>query len=250
MGNLICDNKKYTDTFEIVSYMTDRQSLALPSSILKFLQEIANAHSSEFGFGYEELSKKNATFLLVNVSLDIMRSPVLHEKVKATTWSVGKKGIRYIRRTVIEDEKGEAIAYAESVWVLADTESHRIITKADDIGFDLPDCDDKYSDLRCGKIVHPEDMILQGKRRIRYTDIDYNGHLNNCKYADFVLDFMPCEIMGKRVSSLDIYFHSEAKDGDKIEIYTGEKDGFVYFHGRNNDSVCFDARCRLQSIKD
>lgn len=248
MGELIYDNKKYTDEYEIVSYMADRQTLALPSSVLKFFQEIANAHSDEFGFGFENLSKKNATFLLVNVSMDITRTPILHEKIKVTTWSAGRKGIRYIRRTVIEDEKGEIISSAESVWVLVDTLSHRIITKADEIGFDLPECDEVCGDLRCGKIVHPDDMTLQGKRRIRYTDIDYNGHLNNCKYADFVMDFMPVDVIGKRVSALDIYFHSEAMEGDKIEIYTGENDGFVYFHGVNNGNVCFDARCKLEQL--
>ncbi len=248
MGKLICDNKKYSDYYEIVSYMADRQTLSLPSSILKFYQEIANSHCEEFGFGFESLSKKNATFLLVNVSMDIIRTPILHEKVKVITWSAGKKGIRYIRRTIIEDEKGNVISSAESVWVLVDTSSHKIITKADDIGFDLPECDESFGELRCGKITHPDDMTLQGKRRIRYTDIDYNGHLNNCKYADFVMDFMPESIIGKRVSHLDIYFHSEAMEGDKIEIYTGEKDGFIYFHGVNCGNVCFDARCKLEDF--
>lgn len=248
MGKLICDNKKYTTVEEIVSYSTDRQELALPSSLLKFFQEIANAHSEEFGFGFEDMTKKNATFLLVNVSMNILSTPTLHDKIKVTTWSAGKKGIRFIRRTTIENENGEVICCAESVWILVDILSHRIITKPDEIGFNLPECDEKCGELRCGKIVYPEDMTLQGKRRIRYTDIDYNGHLNNCKYADFVMDFMPFDLMGKRVSALDIYFHSEAMQGDKIEIYTGEKDGFIYFHGVNNGEVCFDARCEVVSI--
>ena len=67
MGTLICDRKKFTDTTEIVSYMTDKQSLAFPSSILKFFQEIANSHCEEFNLGFESLSEKNVTFLLVNV---------------------------------------------------------------------------------------------------------------------------------------------------------------------------------------
>lgn len=248
MGQLIYDGKKYTDNYEIVSYMSDRQTLALPSSLLKFFQEIANAHSDEFGFGFENLSKKNATFLLVNVSMDIIRTPSLHEKVKITTWNAGKKGIRFIRRTIVEDESGKVICNAESVWILVDIINHKIITKTDDIGFNLPQCDDIVGELRCGKIVHPEDMTLQGKRRIRYTDIDYNGHLNNCKYADFVMDFMPIDITGKRVSKLDIYFHTEAMEGDKIEIYTGEKEGYIFFHGVNCGNVCFDARCETEDF--
>ena len=245
MGTLICDRKKFTDTTEIVSYMTDKQSLAFPSSILKFFQEIANSHCEEFNLGFESLSEKNVTFLLVNVSMDIIRTPKLHEKIKITTWSVGKKGIRYIRRTIIEDMNGEIICQAESVWVLADIIGHKIITKGDEIGFCLPDCDDVSGELRCGKIRQPDDMCLQGKRLIRYTDIDYNGHLNNCKYADFIIDFMPFNMTGKRVSKLDIYFHSEAMEGEKIEIYTKECDGFVYFHGKKGDTVCFDARCEV-----
>jgi hypothetical protein len=64
-------------------------------------------------------------------------------------------------------------------------------------------------------------LVKAGERRAAYSDLDYNGHVNNVRYVQWIQDSLEPEILTKagRVR-MDINYLSEVKYGELTEIWT------------------------------
>ena len=61
---------------------------------------------------------------------------------------------------------------------------------------------------------------------VRNSDIDLNHHVNNVKYAQWILDALPIEILrtGANLVGYEVNFLAEAKIGDQIKIQIGAEE--------------------------
>ena len=69
------------------------------------------------------------------------------------------------------------------------------------------------------------------KHEVVYSDIDYNGHCNSCKYLEFMLNVCepvdlkkelphkPHELEGGIVLRIDIKYAKEIRRGERVDIY-------------------------------
>lgn len=247
MGKMINNNEVFSEETRVFSYQADLNRILKPSSALRFLQEIAIEHCDFFDLGAEKLAEKDVMFLLVAMSMDFYKMPKLNEEITLQTWSRGHKGIQFERPSRILDKNGDVLAVASSKWIMANTKTRKILRPKEFEFFNVPVHEEGY-DLRDKKIVLPDDMEHVGDRTIRYSYLDYNGHVNNCAYADFVLDFIPDDVTSKRVSKLDLYFHSEALLKDKVKMYIKKCDEGYYVKGEHDRGACFDAFCQLVDL--
>ena len=67
-------------------------------------------------------------------------------------------------------------------------------------------------------------MELAGTRRVTYSDVDYNGHMNNTKYPDMLCDFLP-DATRRRVSGLSLSYLHEAPYGFDLSVYRAPWEG-------------------------
>lgn len=111
------------------------------------------------------------------------------------------------------------MAEAISTWALLDV-SNQTLIKANDFQRDFP-MDDLIDASRLPARVHipPKiDAEFCGTRRIVYSDIDFNGHMNNTKYPDMVCDFLP-DIRGRWVKNISLSYLKEATYGSAVDVY-------------------------------
>jgi acyl-CoA thioesterase FadM len=60
-----------------------------------------------------------------------------------------------------------------------------------------------------------------GERRVRYSDIDYNGHVNNTRYIQWIQDLTEPELLEKADQMrLDINYLRELKIGETVDLLT------------------------------
>ena len=73
------------------------------------------------------------------------------------------------------------------------------------------------------RIRFPLDQTLRrvGKRKIVYSDLDYNMHMNNTKYPDMVCDFID-GVEDKRLASMTLVYLREAKYGDTLNVFLAQ----------------------------
>jgi acyl-ACP thioesterase len=79
---------------------------------------------------------------------------------------------------------------------------------------------------------HPEKIALANEVQdltqfeVRNSDIDLNNHVNNTRYAQWILDSIPLEILraGAELKSYEVNFLAETKSGDVVKVQRGMHD--------------------------
>ena len=99
-----------------------------------------------------------------------------------------------------------------------------------------------------GKLMLPEELPYVGSRPVYYSDIDYNGHLNNAVYGDILCDFLPGGMFGKRILEAQVNYLSETRFGETLKLYAGEQDGETYLFGEHERGRSFECRVAVENV--
>ena len=97
------------------------------------------------------------------------------------------------------------------------------------------------------RIRQPEgELTLLGKRDIRYSDIDYNMHMNNTRYPDMLCDFMPMDKI-QSISEMTLEFLHESALGDTLNFFGASEGNRYYFKTVNTaGDVCLVAEVMVK----
>lgn len=225
------------------------------SMILRLLQESAGRQLEKTGLGYSVLRETyGMVFLLVSAAVQIHRLPACGETVEAETWLSGIQGAKFLRSLRLRVD-GEICAEVGSHWVLVDPDSHHVLRPArfqalkerpPKPGGPSPILVEKQRPgLLFGEHAIKDGVLHEGKRRVRYSDLDSNRHVNNAVYLDMLCDFFPGGFAGHAFSSIKIDLLREAKENEWIAIRACRKNEQVYYEGQIDGHPCFVATVQL-----
>ena len=196
------------------------------------------------GLTHEVLWGMREVFLLARAAVKIHRRPVDREILTIRTWEDGVRGAHMRRVYRMDGEDGVPRVSAKSDWVLVDPESRKLLRPGSFTARALLPCPVEIECPEPRKIrlpgEGPEDL---GVRRIRWSDLDGNGHLFSGRYGDIVWDFLPEDLRERPVDEFQINYSREAVLGEDLRI-RGIRDGDAYrMEGRTGDAVSFTAEC-------
>lgn len=238
--------EEYTWKYKITSYDVGLDRRLKLSNQLKLQQEVGEIQLDKGGLGYNNLYDFGFAFVLTHLNTVIYKAPVFGETIQLRTWSRGTKGIQFFRCYQFLDSDGNLLIDSVTAFALVDTLEHKLLR---------PNVFDRFG-VRClsecnscpdpSRLKLPEGMEYAGTRTIRWSDIDYNGHVNNSVYADIACDAIPGGMQNKHVTMLSISFLHEALEGNDIILKTTtiKKDNKreAYISGSIENQRCFDAR--------
>lgn len=224
------------------------------SGLFKLFQDIASMASDNLGFGIETLeSKFGVAWILMRIRVDVSRLPSLGDEVMLETWPLKPSKIEFERDFLIRGSSGEIIAKASSTWAIIDISTRRL-AKTERISIKYPEeIQDRAIDCRLGKIKAAGEMKTVYKRVIGYSDIDFNGHLNNSKYVDFIMDCFDIDKHNRySVKSIEVNFINEILPGDTIILkvdLASSSSGVVYIEGINekDDKTVFRSQLIIEA---
>ncbi|MBQ2308343.1 MAG: hypothetical protein II292_01655 [Clostridia bacterium] len=229
--------KEYTTRW----HDTDATRIVRPTQLLVYMQETSNAHLDSTGHNLDRLRDEHSlAFLLSKTKIALYAPLYAHEEIRVETFTAESRAFGFNRyyRILRGDE---VIAAADTTWALIDLNS-RQLCKADafDFGFEHEPSLDIGLPPRF-RVPHTDELELLGERRIVYSDLDYNMHMNNTRYADMLCDFMPLEDIPK-IKGMSLSYLHEAAFGDVIKIYAKKSDGRYSFRTVNQNGVtCLEA---------
>lgn len=223
------EKKQYTESCSLDTYRVDANSIGKASGIWQLMQEAA-CHQMEMQKpSYTDLTSEGKALMLARVDLAIPEEIYLNEGLVSSSWPCPSSRATFLRNyTLLRD--GRQVAIAATQWSLVDLESRRIL-KVEDADFSNYWMDE-YIELLGGKFKidrsTAEGMSRVGEKLVRYSDLDYNGHMNNTYYLDMLCDCIPELADGThRVSFLRIHYSKEAALGEALAIYRSEPFGFT-----------------------
>ena len=220
---------------------TDAARIVRPTQLLVYMQETSNAHLDSTGHNLDRLRDEHSlAFLLSKTKIALYAPLYAHEEIRVETFTAESRAFGFNRyyRILRGDE---VIAAADTTWALIDLNS-RQLCKADafDFGFEHEPALDIGLPPRF-RVPHTDELELLGERRIVYSDLDYNMHMNNTRYADMLCDFMPLEDIPK-IKGMSLSYLHEAAFGDVIKIYAKKSDGRYRFRTINQNGItCLEA---------
>lgn len=216
--------------YAVHSYHTDvNQKITLPV-LFSFMQESAWEHAAINNFGFEYLKELNLFWALSRFKVIIHKYPKWKEVLQMETWSKAPDGLMAYRDFEVFNYKREKVLSASSAWLILDMDTRRpqrmaILEEKFPLIKDrmaIADPLSKLTQMECDEIV--------GNVTAQYSAIDVNGHVNNIKYIEWVLDSFPYEFINKyEVSQIEINYLHEMYAGEQCTIYCKEFEDMQYF---------------------
>ncbi|HIS01653.1 MAG TPA: hypothetical protein IAA74_08650 [Candidatus Excrementavichristensenella intestinipullorum] len=204
--------RQLTQSFTLRMRDCDAHGRWKRSSLLKEMQELGEDHSSVLGFSRAQLIGHGMCWVLYRLAFALYQEPMMGEELAMTTWPGPIEGPLFPRYYAWQ-RGGALIGEAATTWALFDIQKRRVLRPSMLPG-DYAPCL-RPSGLHLPGALSIGDMPLVETRRVRYTDLDANGHMNNARYADWISDLLE----GKDIRRLQINYVAEARLGDQVALH-------------------------------
>ncbi len=229
--------KKYQVELSDVDF---KKNLKL-SMLFNYFQDIASDAAANLGAGVNQLQTSyGMAWILMRIRVDITRLPQWGEEIFIETWPLKPKRLEFERDFLVRDQKGDIIIRSISSWVIMDLEERKL-KRSEAIGLTYPESiEERAIEAKLGGLRKNGPLETAYKRMIGYSDVDFNGHLNNSKYVDFLMDCFPVEAhMKSSLKTLEVNFVNEMLPGETIVLFkdTSKRDENLYYiEGMNENS--------------
>ena len=159
------------------------------SAFMNYMQDAASRHADLLGVGYETLIKQDLTWFMTKVIVEVDSYPSFGEDIHIETWPKTVDKLTSTRDFVIRNDSGDVIARATTIWAMLNMATKRPERLEEYVPMITPDMQKSAIDEKPGRINLPEVGFSDSKDFVvPFSAIDYNQHLNNARYFDFILD--------------------------------------------------------------
>lgn len=229
---------------QVATYDVGPDRLLTPSAQLRLQQEVGERHFGEGGLNFEGVAAFGMAFVVLQNNAVIIRRPAIGEEIVIKTWSRNVKGMRFFRCYRFEDAAGNTLIDSIASFALVDVKEHTLLRPTQfpvevEHQPDLP-----HSCPEPAKLKMPEQAQACGEHTVTLSQLDFNGHLNNTRYADIVFDYLPADT-ASTMRGFSITFSHEAKQGDVLALSrVKNENGAWLVTAQNGDQTCFTAEVR------
>ena len=171
--------------------------IKIPQLILLSLQ-VSGMQSIELGMSdMYILENYNLVWIITYYNMKIERLPVFDEKITIETYAKSHNRLFCYRAFNIKDEAGNTIIEMVATFVLMDRDTRKVHPVMSEIT-DAFDSELSKTMLRGPRFKELEGGVEQ-EYRVRFYDLDMNGHVNNSKYLDWVFEVMGADFLTQHV---------------------------------------------------
>lgn len=233
---------KLTQEHYLRAQDVDLNGTWMPSSIFVRMQEIAEDNATAVGAGrVDMIDKLGYAWVLTRMYLEMDKYPKIGQTIRVSTWPLKPTKLYFSRQFMFETTEGEVLGKASSQWVLFDV-INRQIKRSSELG-DYP-YDPNLPRLlpEPKKIILPKDMPAVMARKVLYSDVDMNVHMNNTKYLNWICELFESDwLTSKQIKSVRINYIGEPQIDQRIDLHKAEGDGGFYIYGSTEDKIIFDS---------
>lgn len=220
------DSSFYQERLTVRFCQCDRSHRLKLSELFRIFSDLAVSAFAFRGMDTQFLMQKEMVFLVSRVAVKIYRMPREGDNLRTATWEQEVQRAQFLRNFQIWSESGELMAEARSGWVLVNPFT-RVIMRPQEFLDAVPDGLHPMPEEDCGAPafqrlrIKPEDSGAEymGERKVVYSDIDGNGHVDNARYLDMAMDILPEEMTLREPTEVQALFSRETLLGESLGLY-------------------------------
>ncbi|MDR0876489.1 MAG: acyl-ACP thioesterase [Treponema sp.] len=244
------------ETFPVRFGDTDRSDRLTLASIFNYFQEAAINNAEALGVGRDLMARTRQVWILSRMSVQVDRRPKYREEITVRSWPRGWEKLYALRDYDIRDASFTPVVRSRSNWLIIDIDKRRPLRPQSAME-SLP-LNEGIDALPSGALS----LEIRGgleklrERKAAYSDVDYNGHVNNVRYIQWIQDTLEPELLETAGRMrMDINYLSEIKPGETTEIWRvpitpdgsapDSASAAFAFEGRKESQAAFRAELRL-----
>ena len=209
------------------------------SSFFKFFQQVSTNHSEKINVGTADTIDKGMCWVVYRMEVAIYEYPKMNEKIIVTTHPGETNKFIFPRFYEMYSKKGQLLASASSLWIVLNMNTRRIVTRP--FGDRVLKGEVSKDDIELPEKIVFDELEKIEDRKVRNSDTDLNGHLNNTKYIDYVLDTNePGFLDENAVKRILVNYDKELKEGEYVELFANKDRNIV--QGKRGNDTCFVAQ--------
>ena len=233
---------QFTKDYEIHYYNCSADMQCSLYSMIRFFEDIAIQQSESLGVGVEFYNREKVGWMLARWLVNIERLPMFGETIKIITTPKAFSGFYANREFSVMDSNGNEIITANTLWIFVNLDTRRPARITQKM-FDAygPSREDMKTFTKLNEVKPVEQIEYEKKFRVRLSDIDTNGHVNNSQYINWSLETLPPEIHSDyTIKSLAVNYLKETSADDIVIARTvsSEADKAILF---TSEITCNDA---------
>lgn len=205
--------------FKVEQGSVDGRGRAKIGFLNNAIVNVAGTDANISGFGIGDVNQDNCSWVLSRYAVQLNRIPVCDEVISVDTWIGHCEKFFSVRNFILRDTEGVQIGSAISLWALINITTRRPMMLEEMHARDGVSFADREEPMsRPAKIGNlTPDITVE--RRVSYSDVDFNGHMNSMRSIEHLTDLLPYEEMiecnGYR---LDINFSREGFPGQMLTL--------------------------------
>ena len=207
----------YQKEFVIDDLVTDCFGKLKSSCVLYFVQEMAGRHFDRMALT-ADLEYKNLIWVIIRHRLQVTRLPQKGETIRLETWPMPTTRTAYPRSVVAYDEMGQELFRSITLWVLMDRSTRAMVLPGKS-GILVPGIL-RGNELPAPGSLAPARCSVSARRRVCFSDLDVNDHMNNCRYLEWAGDLLPAAFhKNHAIKDVTMCYLGEAREGDELTLF-------------------------------
>lgn len=226
-------------TFQITSLLVNPLGKLGLYGALNLMQETAWMHAETLGFGASDMEREGLYWVLTRQKLQMQEWPYFGEKISIETWLRPPEGAFVTREFLLRNKNDDVIGACSTSWLALQRETRKILP-IQQLRSWTEMTRPQTSGVEVMKIPVEGDYEKLAKYRVRNSDLDINQHVNNTKYAQWILDAVPYDLHKTLIlKSYSVNFLAETHLGEEVQIdvstrstdVAAEKNGTAIYRG-------------------
>ena len=204
-----------------------------PLSLANYFQEAAGDHAFALSVGMNAMFSLGRTWMLSRIDIKIEELPKSGDEVVVRTWPAGTDRIFALRYLELLSADGRRLAGALYDYFIVDMEKRRPLRPErildpemkGDLPAPYPDLSPGFQNFPAFPGETPEDWTESFRVKASPRHIDYNGHVNNGHFIDWLSDAVPLDERSTgRIARIKVDFVSEVKLGEDVSaLWTADR---------------------------
>lgn len=216
------DEQEYWYPVEISISMMNEKEVLTPGAYQQLAMQVIEQHLFNIEMDEQRLIEQdNVAWVLMSMSFELRRQIRSRERLTARTWNSGGNRLLFRRELVFYDERGEIVLTGATFSTLLDLSRRRVCTDPEMIArFALPAGEQLMQASDRLRLKTPDCDPVE-TLTVRPSWIDGVGHVNNCRYGEFVYDALTDAQRAQmaHLKRLELYFVNETKLGEQLVLH-------------------------------
>lgn len=205
----------WTEDYKIASYFVNLRGRAGLYSVLNFIQDVGWIHARQMKVSLEP----HQGWVFTRQCLNMTAWPKWNETITIKTWLRKPTSEIFFFRDYEIFNGDLKIGECTSTFTVMDMNTRKL-AQLDVKKLAAIFREDYNHDQSPEKIQWQTDVTELAQFEVRNSDLDMNNHVNNTRYAQWILDAIPLEILkgDTQLTKYEINFLAETKSGDKVTL--------------------------------